>query len=192
MAEKKTNRRTQKTQKAIFEALAELLCEKELTRITINELTEKADIHRATFYKHFLDIFDVYEKLEQNVLREIGLLITEYGEKTTFEVYPVVFNYIKENPKIFKMVFSPHITGSLYRKLLKMTEGLNRMIWAESLGVNIQDNRVLLAIRYHSNGCLAIIAGWVLSDFAQPQDMIIKTLSGLDNSTKTYLSSILS
>ena len=154
MAEKKTNRRTQKTQKAIFEALAELLCEKELTRITINELTEKADIHRATFYKHFLDIFDVYEKLEQNVLREI--------------------------------------TGSLYRKLLKMTEGLNRMIWAESLGVNIQDNRVLLAIRYHSNGCLAIIAGWVLSDFAQPQDMIIKTLSGLDNSTKTYLSSILS
>ena len=49
MAEKKPNRRALKTRKAIFEGLAELLCEKELPRITVNELTEKADIHRATF-----------------------------------------------------------------------------------------------------------------------------------------------
>ena len=49
MADKKTDRRTLKTRKAIFESLAELLTEKELRSITVQELSDKADVHRVTF-----------------------------------------------------------------------------------------------------------------------------------------------
>ena len=191
MAEKKTDLRTLKTKKAIFEALAELMCEKELRQITIKELSDKAEIHRVTVYKHFVDIYDVYEQFEKMVLLQLGELITEYGSKTTFEVYPVVFKYITENPSIFKMIFSPHSTSGLYQKLLKMVEGLNRLIWAESFGADMNDRRVESAIRYHSNGTLAIVANWVMNDFDQPQEFIIQTLSGLDKSTQTYLKEIL-
>lgn len=191
MAEKKTDLRTLKTKKAIFEALAELMCEKELRQITIKELSDKAEIHRVTVYKHFVDIYDVYEQFEKMVLLQLGELITEYGSKTTFEVYPVVFKYITENPRIFKMIFSPHSTSGLYQKLLKMVEGLNRLIWAESFGADMNDRRVESAIRYHSNGTLAIVANWVMNDFDQPQEFIIQTLSGLDKSTQTYLKEIL-
>lgn len=191
MAEKKTDLRTLKTKKAIFEALAELMCEKELRQITIKELSDKAEIHRVTVYKHFVDIYDVYEQFEKMVLLQLGELITEYGSKTTFEVYPVVFKYITENPGIFKMIFSPHSTSGLYQKLLKMVEGLNRLIWAESFGADMNDRRVESAIRYHSNGTLAIVANWVMNDFDQPQEFIIQTLSGLDKSTQTYLKEIL-
>ena len=191
MAEKKTDLRTLKTKKAIFEVLAELMCEKELRQITIKELSDKAEIHRVTVYKHFVDIYDVYEQFEKMVLLQLGELITEYGSKTTFEVYPVVFKYITENPGIFKMIFSPHSTSGLYQKLLKMVEGLNRLIWAESFGADMNDRRVESAIRYHSNGTLAIVANWVMNDFDQPQEFIIQTLSGLDKSTQTYLKEIL-
>ena len=191
MAEKKTDLRTLKTKKAIFEALAELMCEKELRQITIKELSDKAEIHRVTVYKHFVDIYDVYEQFEKMVLLQLGELITEYGSKTTFEVYPVVFKYITENPRIFTMIFSPHSTSGLYQKLLKMVEGLNRLIWAESFGADMNDRRVESAIRYHSNGTLAIVANWVMNDFDQPQEFIIQTLSGLDKSTQTYLKEIL-
>ena len=191
MAEKKTDLRTLKTKKAIFEALAELMCEKELRQITIKELSDKAEIHRVTVYKHFVDIYDVYEQFEKMVLLQLGELITEYGSKTTFEVYPVVFKYITENPGIFKMIFSPHSTSGLYQKLLKMVEGLNRLIWAESFGADMNDRRVESAIRYHSNGTLAIVANWVMNEFDQPQEFIIQTLSGLDKSTQTYLKEIL-
>ena len=53
MDEKKTDRRSLKTQKLIKEALAELLTEKELRQITVQEVSDKADIHRVTFYKHY-------------------------------------------------------------------------------------------------------------------------------------------
>ena len=187
MPEKKVDRRALKTKKAITEGLCELLCEKELRNITVQELSDRADIHRVTFYKHYMDIYDVYEQLEKNVLTELGLLILEYGEKTSFEVYPEVFKYIIDNPKVFKMVFGPNSPGTLYRKLQNMVEGLNRQIWSESFDVDLKDSRVDYAIRYHSNGCLAIIAGWVQSDFAQPMEYIIKTLSGLDKSTQSFL-----
>ena len=187
MADKKPDLRTLKTKKAIFEALAELMCEKELRQITIKELSDKAKIHRVTVYKHFVDIYDVYKQFETMVLLQLGELITEYGSKTIFEVYPVVFKYITENPVIFKMIFSPHNTSGMYQKLLKMVEGLNRLIWAENLGVDMNDRRVKSAIRYHSNGTLAIVANWVLNDFDLPQTYIIQTLSGLDKSTQAYL-----
>ena len=191
MSESKIDRRAMKTRNAIFEALAELLCEKELRKITIQELSGKADVHRVTIYKHFLDIYDIYEQLEKSVLREIGLLITEYGENATFEIYPVFFKYIMENPKIFKMIFSPHNTTMLYMKLLNMVEGLNRVIWSEKFGVDIYDSRIQYVIRYHSNGCLAIIGGWVLSDFEQSKDFIVKMLADLDRSTQSYLSTLI-
>ena len=82
MADKKTDMRTLKTKKAIFEALAELMCEKELRQITVRELSEKAEIHRVTVYKHFVDIYDAYEQFETMFLFQLGEIITEQGAKT--------------------------------------------------------------------------------------------------------------
>lgn len=187
MPEKKIDRRALKTQKAIREGLCDLLCEKELRSITVQELSDRADIHRVTFYKHYMDIYDVYEQLEKDVLTELGLLILENGEMTSFDLYPAVLQYVTDNPKVFRMIFSPHSPGTLYQKLQNLVEGLNRNIWSEFFDVDLKDSRVDYAIRYHSNGCLAIIAAWVQSDFSQPADYIIQTLSGLDESTQRYL-----
>lgn len=187
MAEKSQSRRTSRTKKAICDAFAELMYEKELSKITVQELADRADVGRATFYKHYYDIYDVYEKMESTFLIELGEIITVQGIKSKFEVYPAVFEYMKKNPKIFKMIFSPNNNVPLRRKLITMVEGLNRVIWSESLGVAMDDSMVECAIKYHSNGCLAIIENWVLSDFKQPQSFIIEALSGFDNSTMVFL-----
>ena len=187
MAEQKTSRKAQKTMKQIRIILAQLLTEKELRDITVQEIAEKAEISRTTFYNYYLDVYDVYEQLENTVLTELGLLITEHGPKTKYEVYPAVFKYIMDNPEVFKMIFSPNGPKLLYLKLLNLVEGLNRVIWAEFFDIDMNDDRVECVIRYHSNGTLAIAANWVLSDFKQSQDFIIKMLHGLDASTQAYL-----
>ena len=187
MAKNTENRRTSRVKTAICDAFAELMYEKELSKITVRELVDKADVGRATFYKHYYDIYDVYEHIEKTVLVDLGAIITGEGIKLEYEVYPAVFEYIQANPKVFKMIFSPHNNVPLYQKLLQTVEGLNRMIWAESFGVNMDDSRVECAIKYHSNGCLAIVADWVISDFEQPQSFIIEALSGFDKGTQTYL-----
>lgn len=47
------DRRQQKTRKAIFTAFIELLSVKEFNQITVEQITQRADVGRATFYAHF-------------------------------------------------------------------------------------------------------------------------------------------
>lgn len=47
------------TKKAIAFTLKELLLEKPISKITINDITERCDINRQTFYYHFQDITDL-------------------------------------------------------------------------------------------------------------------------------------
>lgn len=52
--------RIQKTYDALISALLELLKEKTLDKLTVNELCQKARIRRPTFYKHFNDKYDFF------------------------------------------------------------------------------------------------------------------------------------
>jgi AcrR family transcriptional regulator len=187
MAGKKIDRRALKTRKAITDSLAELLVKKELRNITVQELSDKADIHRVTFYKHFMDIYDVYEQMEESVTSEMNELIKEHGNKPVFEIYPLIFKYIEENPKLFKMIFSPNNTALLRVKVNDVFTRLCRKVWAERCGSNIDDKTLDEIILYHSTGCMAIIAKWVLTDYKESRDFIIKVLSELDKNAEKLL-----
>ncbi len=51
--QEKVDRRVRKTRKALREAMQVLMSEKGYDQVTIEELTERADIGRTTFYLHY-------------------------------------------------------------------------------------------------------------------------------------------
>ena len=52
-----------RSKKLINEALADLLTEKPLDKITVTDVVTRADINRGTFYAHYKDIPDVVDHL---------------------------------------------------------------------------------------------------------------------------------
>ncbi|MGM0524511.1 MAG: TetR/AcrR family transcriptional regulator [Bacillota bacterium] len=50
-----TDPRIIRTRKRIVDALLALMSEREIEKITVKDITEKADVNRATFYHHFKD-----------------------------------------------------------------------------------------------------------------------------------------
>lgn len=60
---KKSNKRYQKNKQRIQTTLISLLQEKELSKITVQEICETLDINRSTFYYHYMDIFDLAEQV---------------------------------------------------------------------------------------------------------------------------------
>lgn len=57
------NQRYQETEERIFQAYWKLERCTELHRITVADICREAKIHRTTFYGHFLDIYDLQEKV---------------------------------------------------------------------------------------------------------------------------------
>ena len=187
MEEKKVDKRTLKTRKAIINALAELLSEKELRKITVQEIADGADVNRVTFYKHYLDIYDLYEQTEKSVLSELGLLILGYQENHAEDFSTGMVDYIFDNQKIFKMIFSPHNTGELKDKFKNMLEGLFRLIQSEKNNTDFGDYRLNYYCSYQANGCVAIYEKWIRDELRQPKDFIINTILKLNNQIDDFI-----
>ena len=62
--EKTQDRRIVRTRQALRSALVDLTEERGLEGFTVNDLCERADINRATFYNHFHDKDDLLAQLE--------------------------------------------------------------------------------------------------------------------------------
>lgn len=62
MSEKRIDRRIKKTQRSLHEALMELIQEKRYDKITVQDIIDRADVGRSTFYSHYLDKEDLLVK----------------------------------------------------------------------------------------------------------------------------------
>jgi AcrR family transcriptional regulator len=68
--EKELDPRVKRTRALIQQSFSELLAEKEFQSITVQNITQRAEINRATFYAHFPDKFALLESNIQLVFRQ--------------------------------------------------------------------------------------------------------------------------
>jgi len=103
---KKTDRRVVRTKRMLREALLDLVTEKGFNAISIRDITERADVAYATFFRH-------YESKEALLAEQIEMLIKEFEEMAHISApdSPVE----AEGILLFKHIGSKKV---LYRKLL--------------------------------------------------------------------------
>lgn len=189
MTEKKpVDRRTIKTKKAIRQALAELLQEKELRKITVQEIADKAEVSRFTFYKHYLDVYDLYDKIERELLIDISVIVLQIDNKAAEEFFQKLVKYIYDNRVTFGMIFNPNSKSNLRDKLSKLIEGMFKKLYSDKLGIKMDNKELEYICCYRSQGCLAVIQRWVVNGLEEPADYIVKSLSSLDRHTEQYFS----
>src|SRR5438132_8621083 len=59
---KKADRRTSRTRHSLSSALVKLVEEKRFDDITVQDVIDRADVGRSTFYSHFRDKEDLFQK----------------------------------------------------------------------------------------------------------------------------------
>lgn len=67
----KNNRRYRENEIRMESAMLELLEKKNLDKITVKSICEKAGVNRTTFYAHFLDVYDMLDKMEAHLRDEL-------------------------------------------------------------------------------------------------------------------------
>ena len=64
-------KKRRKTEKQIETSLLQLMKEQTFETISIRQLIDLAEVNRSTFYRHYLDKYDLLEKIENRLLDEL-------------------------------------------------------------------------------------------------------------------------
>ncbi len=86
------NRSARRTRALIEQAFLELIGQKPIRKITVQELIDRANIARTTFYLHYHDIPDLVDSVEQTLLTEVRSAL-EQLDQTPIRVngeYPTI------------------------------------------------------------------------------------------------------
>ena len=156
---KKKYRNVIKTKKAIKEAFADLANEKkDIYKITVTELIERADIAKSTFYLHYDDIFGVIEEFENELLSELNSIIANTNSNiVSFEnSFNLVLKFIKEHEEIYTKMINSSLPVYFIDKLKNVLVELvfNKI----SLPTLSKDPNIRNAqIRFFANGSIDLV-----------------------------------
>ena len=107
------------TKFAIAFAFKELLLEKSIDKITINDITEKCGINRQTFYYHFHDIYELIEWICETDADHVLKQNKTYD--TWQEGFLAIFHLLKKDEPFVVNIYHNAPRGYIYRYLYKVT-----------------------------------------------------------------------
>ena len=112
------NKRKRESQEKIQKVFIELIQTKEINEITVSDICKKANLNRTTFYSNYIDIYDLADKIKEDLFQEVlKLYPTETKTKKHSYDFLKLFNHIKENQLFYKTYFKlgADLTDSLMR-----------------------------------------------------------------------------
>ena len=104
MSNKTEDRRIQRTRKLLQEALLELILEKGYDAVTVQDVIDRANVGRSTFYAHFQDKEDLFQS-EFDALRSLfeHHLATQPAPDTSpWSLSLVMFQHAQSNLQLYQ------------------------------------------------------------------------------------------
>ena len=161
---KKEDRRVRRTKKLLTQALTALLQKKQVNEITVKELTDLADMNRGTFYMYYKDIFDMLEKIEDELFQKLDGIaqIHEHGDPTQ-QVKPILldlFRFIEENQEMCRVLLSPNGDMNFLHRLYEAIRERGLEIWKDQMG-SLGEKEFDYRYSFVIFGCAGMIRAWV-------------------------------
>ncbi|WP_315169014.1 TetR/AcrR family transcriptional regulator [Metaclostridioides mangenotii] len=170
------DRRSIKTKKAIREAFLSLMEEKKLNRITVSEISRRANLGRGTFYLHYNDVYDLYDHIEDELYGELGQLFDEsYPNCDPTNLLTFTKNiteYFQKNQDIFLLLVQSDSNG---KNLNKLKYFFNKKILQDGLCKNISEFDEVESI-FIVSGVVGVLIEWLNNGLIVPQDHISSIL----------------
>lgn len=169
-----------KTEKALKEAFAQLLLEKDFQNITVNELCDKAMIRRTTFYKHYQDKYDYFDRLikqeVEDILQPCFSLMNAMEFRAFFQdMLMRCLDYVASRKKTFQSAFSSYASSLFEDTLTKeVSDILYKKLVMENVRLKIKGDVKIVALSY--TGILFQILKYWVKESTKPIGQFKKEL----------------
>ena len=173
MAEIKTDRRVQKTRLALQNALIELILEKGYDAVMVQDILDRANVGRSTFYAHYQDKEDLlmnhlesllkaFEAHAQPVLGHHSAQHVEFGGQINLPLF--VLRYVENQPRLFKALLGKHgsVKHSSYFQNFLGKYILNILKSYSKAGLSPQQFEMVAT--YMTSAFLSLLVWWIDND----------------------------
>ena len=125
MTQKGNNLRVRRTQKLLREALIELIEERGFDALTIGEITERAMVSRAAFYRNYQDKYDLVEQVFEEAMSTLLHNVGEIGPaQHPPEVWVRFFEHIAEYERLYRALLGGKGSPWFVRKMRASLAGM--------------------------------------------------------------------
>ncbi|WP_373232728.1 TetR/AcrR family transcriptional regulator [Cohnella sp.] len=163
----KVDRRILKSQEAIKKAIIELMSEKSFDGITIQDISDRANVHRATIYLHYTDKFDLLDKLIEehiNEMREISVWACEMNWRDANLVF---FEYFERNYLFFSTMLASKGAPSFRTRFLEFLIEE----YKEEVDITEEKNRGLnedVMVLFMGTSFVGVVEWWITNGMPYP------------------------
>lgn len=182
------DRRVKRTKKLLRDSLFTLLQEKSINEITVTELTEIADINRATFYFYYTDIMDMLDQIQNEAyeLFEDVLVGTEdhIDSMEAFAKYiENILIFCKENPTIARFVITREYNNNKVLKKIKKLLAKKVPVAKENYS---QDDPRRFVLNFALNALTGTVVDWMDDGMIIPPPIMAEFIANMYISGSLY------
>ncbi len=111
------NLRVRRTKLLLREALIELIEEQGFEALTIGELTERAMVSRAAFYRNYQDKYDLVEQIFEEAMSALLKAVGELGREHPPSIWVTFFEHIAEYERLYRALLGSKGSPWFVRKM---------------------------------------------------------------------------
>ncbi len=185
-----TDKRVIKTRNAIKTAFMQLVLEKEISKITVSNVADRAQINRSTFYLHYSDVNAVMKDIEREIEEKIAICVNNFDINSVYESTYAMFTNLTDmlnetqtvKNYILDSTSSDYLTVRLKEILAdKAITALNEKF------PDIDAVKCTYYITFAAAGIIDSYVKWAHSDTSTSLEELIKTVSVLVQHTLEYI-----
>lgn len=183
----KNNQRTRLSKILLKNALMDLLSENgSVTKISVRELCERADLNRSTFYAHYSEPKELLEEVEAELLDATREHLQKIGAENDIGAHRYLLSfliYIKENDKPFRTLLIDAGDPEFRSKFMQQSI----IQFVENLNISFPKDQEQYIYSYILNGSTGVIIQWMRSDYSIDENALVDLLFFINQSALVNL-----
>ncbi|HLZ57448.1 MAG TPA: TetR/AcrR family transcriptional regulator [Ktedonosporobacter sp.] len=164
------DRRVKRTQNLLARALITLTLEKGYETVTIRDITERADVGYATFFRHYHDKDALLEEVLDVVLDELMFALLPSSEDADpAMVGTLVFRYVQAHSEVVLVLLRSRGSSDLVQRAIEagIASVLNKHVPLEGSVVPIE-----IAAYHLVTSSITLIQWWLEHDMPYPPEQM--------------------
>ena len=130
------NRSVRETRAKIQSVFLDLMKKKPYYKISVREIAEAANINRSTFYLHYEDIYDLLDKIEDEINDELADAVRQIKREGYVQgkhpQHTEVIRVLNKNSEKARVLLSENGRGGLFNKVVETVKQTLLLCWREA------------------------------------------------------------